>query len=114
MEQNQKITFSPMTKEEFDVYIAFSWTNYIEQQIIAGLSSEEAKGQAKRAENDLIPNGFETENNFFYNIITSGEIVGYIWLWYNVKNQNLFLPEVYIKDAFRGKGNGKIGKEKEK
>ena len=37
----------------YDKYIKFSWANYIEQQIIAGLSKEEAKLQANRAEMDL-------------------------------------------------------------
>ena len=95
-----------MTEEEFNVYIEFSWVNYIEQQTIAGLSMKEAKAQAKRAEKDLIPNGFKTENNYFYNIKKDGEIAGYLWLWHNLNNQNLFIPEVYIKEAFRGKGIG--------
>ena len=95
-----------MTKEEFDSYIDFSWANYIEQQIIAGLSKEEAESQAKRAEMDLIPNGFQTDNNYFFNIENNNKIVGYLWLWFNIKTQTLFLPEVYIKETYRGKGIG--------
>jgi ribosomal protein S18 acetylase RimI-like enzyme len=103
----ETITFTTMTREEFDSYIKFSWANYIEQEIIGGSSNEEAENQAKRAELDLIPNGFETDNNYFYNIKKNGKTVGYLWLWFNVKNNNLFIPEVYIKETYRGKGIGK-------
>lgn len=101
-----QITFTLMTQEEFESYIEFSWANYIEQQLISGLSKEEAKAQAKRAEMDLIPKGFETENNYFYNIEKNKKTVGYLWLWFNVKNKNLFLPEIYIKESYRGQGIG--------
>jgi len=104
----KEITFHPMTQKEFNKYIKFSWANYIEQQIIAGLSKEEAKLQANRAEMDLIPNGFSTENNYFYNIKKNGKLLGYLWLWFNSENHNLFLPEVYIKETYRGKGIGEL------
>ena len=105
------ITFNPMTQGEYNEYIEFSFAIYIEQQIIAGLSKEEAEVQAKRAETDLIPNGFKTEHNYFYNIKQKEETVGYLWMWHNVKNECLFLPEIYIKEAFRGKGIGEKSME---
>lgn len=104
----KQITFAPMTSEEYDNYFEFTWANYAEEQIIAGLSKEEAKVNIERTIKELIPDGFKTKHNFFYNIKKEEKTVGYIWIWHNVKNHILFLPEIYIMEADRGRGIGEI------
>ena len=54
-----------------------------------------------------MPNGFNTKNHEFYNVIENGKVLGYVWIKVIEENKSAFLYEIYLVEEFRSRGIGK-------
>ena len=99
----------PMNKDEFDTYIKDKTERYaytLEENTFE-IINETSFIRAEKAINGYLPNGYNTENHEFYNIIESEKVVGYVWIKIVEESKSAFLYEIYLKEEFRSKGIGK-------
>ncbi|MCM3721528.1 GNAT family N-acetyltransferase [Solibacillus isronensis] len=98
-----------MNEVEYDTYIKDKTERYaltLEENTFE-MISETAFVRAEKAIKGYLPNGFNTENHEFYNILENEKVVGYVWIKIVKENKSAFLYEIYLKEEFRSKGIGK-------
>jgi len=99
------IQFIKFDKLQFEKFKNFSIHEYAKDFIKSNNYTEEMA--LKRAEEDMyniIPQGLDTPNNYFFSILNENkEDVGYIWYMLE-GNKDAFLCDLYIKEEFRRKG----------
>src|SRR5690606_10454548 len=98
-----------MNKDEFDTYVKDKTERYaytLEENTFE-IINETSFIRAEKAINGYLPNGFNTENHEFYNIIESEKVVGYVWIKIVEESKSAFLYEIYLKEEVRFKGIGK-------
>lgn len=98
-----------MNENEYDVYVKDKIKRYaltLEENVFE-IIDEPSFVRAEKAIKGYLPNGFNTENHEFYNIIENGKVVGFVWIKIVEENKSAFLYEIYLKEEFRSKGIGK-------
>lgn len=76
-------TLEDMTEEEFEAFRGMSVQNYAKQNITSGTWTEkEAFEKSEQAYENMIPNGRDSNNHYFWNITNDqGERMGWLWLY---------------------------------
>ena len=100
----------PMTQAEFDVYIERTIPAYAADNVKAGYWGEdEALEKSRKEFENLLPQGLQSENHYLYTLYDEDKAVGMVWMRANVDRpiKNGFVFELWVDDAFRGKGYGK-------
>ena len=72
---------APMSPQTFTAFAAEANEAYARDHVVAGSSdAEESLAKATAQFNQLLPQGFDTPNHFFYEVHDgSGTAVGYVW-----------------------------------
>lgn len=99
----------PMKENEYDVYVKDKIKRYaltLEENVFE-IIDEPPFVRAEEAIKGYLPNGFNTKNHEFYNIIENGTVVGCVWIKVVEENKSAFLYEIYLKEEFRSNGIGK-------
>lgn len=99
-----------MTKRDFETFIKISKSEYKKDKMRAnGFTEEEANKIVAEDFERFLPNGFESEDNFFFKVLKNETQIGY--LWYLIRgasnNRKAFIADILIYEEFRGKGFGK-------
>ncbi len=103
------ITLRKMTQEEYDAWRPVAEAGYAADHVRTGNWSEaEAPGQARKAFDQLLPNGVHTENHNVCSIVdeATGEAVGHLWYFAAPAAgvPSLFVASIGIDEARRRKG----------
>lgn len=101
----------PMNENEYDVYVKDKIKRYtltLEENVFE-IIDEPSFDRAEKAINGYLPNGFNTKNHEFYNVIENEKVIGNVWIKVVKENRSAFLYEIYLKEEFRSKGIGKKG-----
>lgn len=105
------IKFKSMNSEEFDQFSADSKNRYIVDKIKAnGMTPDEAKKMADADFARILPDGYQSKDNFLFNIVDpENNNVGYLWYCIRgaLNNKKAFIADILIRDKFRGKGYGR-------
>jgi ribosomal protein S18 acetylase RimI-like enzyme len=106
------IHLRPMTSQEFDAFKAHSLPAFAAAKSASeGLSHEDAMAVAIESFARLLPDGFESKGNYFYQVIetSADRSVGHLWFARRPKGSEewAFVCEIEIEEASRGKGYGK-------
>ncbi|MGY4670466.1 hypothetical protein ACVW0X_000643 [Bacillus subtilis] len=77
------LTLEDMTEEEFEAFRVMSVQNFAKQNITSGTWTEkEAFEKSEQAYENMIPNGRDSSNHYFWNITNDqGERMGWLWLY---------------------------------
>ncbi len=101
-------TLEDMTEEEFEAFRGMSVQNYAKQNITSGTWTEkEAFEKSEQAFENMIPNGRDSSNHYFWNITNDqGERMGWLWLYADPfhPQKEAFIYSFGLYEAFRGKG----------
>ncbi len=99
------VQFNKFDKLQFEKFKDFSIHEYAKDFIKSNNYTEEmALKRAEEDMNNIIPQGLDTPNNYFFSIVNENkEDVGYIWYMLE-GNKDAFLCDLYIKEDFRRKG----------
>ena len=106
------INLHKMTEAEFSEYKPFLIEEYA--QNIANnyrIPLEEARASSSKQIDDALKDGLATPNQFLYEIGlgegTTEERIGYLWIEVDEIKRRCYLGDIYLHEAFRGKGWGK-------
>lgn len=99
-----------MSLEEYEIFKNNSMALYIQEKIRAnGFTESEAKKIAEDDFNRILPEGYNSKNNFLFSLIFDNSYIGH--LWYCIrgmeKTKRAFICDILINDNFRGKGLGR-------
>jgi GNAT superfamily N-acetyltransferase len=105
------VRLRPMTKEEFEIYLAQFRDRIVKDAMRAcGITEAEAKRIAKIDLSEITRDGFETKNNYWFTLL-SDEAKNIGSLWFSLRGegeqQTPYLTDLFIDPDFRGKGIGK-------
>lgn len=106
------VSLKEMPEADFDRFVEDCCASYKQDKIRAnGYTDAEAQKIVERDFSEILPQGFHTKDNFFFNVINEdSQKVGTIW--YRVQgandNRKAFLLDILIDEAFRGQGFGKV------
>ena len=106
------ISFSGVTKEEFDEYaeyFVFDYSKEISENY--GYSIDDSTTQAKRELEADFPNGIASTGNYLVSIQLNEEVqkatIGYLWYSLNKTSDHAFICDFYIREGYRNMGYGK-------
>ena len=96
-----------MTKEDFERYLKNSILNFAEENIKStNWKKEDAYDKSVVVFNELLPDGIETKDHYFFNIIVNNEQAGILWLYFNENKKTVFIYDINIKASFQNQGVG--------
>ncbi len=99
------VKFNKFNKKQYENFKDFSIQEYAKDFIKSNNYTEDMA--LKRAEDDfnnIIPQGLDTPDNYFFSIVNEKEEdVGYIWYLID-GNIGAFICDLFIKEDFRRKG----------
>jgi ribosomal protein S18 acetylase RimI-like enzyme len=106
------LSLRPMTSDEFILYEDADAHRYADGMVRAGFwSANGALRRAKEAHAQLLPQGVNTEDHFFFVIesVEQAGPVGVIWLSVNRETAppSGFIYDLLIHEPFRGRGFGR-------
>jgi len=100
----------PMTDDQFQLFKQTAIPLFGQNKILNGdWPAETATQKAAETFQQLLPQGLDTPDHFFYSIIHRQDMVGYCW--YTIENTSpatLYLYEIWIQDDKRDLGLGTI------
>ena len=101
------ITLRPMTEEEFQSFLHFSYESYADDLTAENpvIPREAAVKEAQSELKELLPQGLHTKNHFLFSIRNAqNEQVGY--LWYDLLNPSkAFVDDLLIFPQHRRQGH---------
>jgi ribosomal protein S18 acetylase RimI-like enzyme len=106
------IYLKEMAEAEFSEYKHFLIESYA-QDISRNyqISIDEARVGSANQINEFLAQGLSTPNQYLYNILLSGssddESIGYLWLDVDSSKRRCYIYDIYLHEAFRGKGFGR-------
>jgi ribosomal protein S18 acetylase RimI-like enzyme len=105
------IQLRAMTEGEYLVYLDSLYAGYAEEQVKAGSwPADQALELAKTEIGEMLPDGLASKNNFIYSLTTPDEPspVGILWILIRDRNkqQEAFITDIVIHDAYRRRGYG--------
>jgi ribosomal protein S18 acetylase RimI-like enzyme len=104
------ISLVPMTEDEFAAYLEKTVPKYAAENVRAGYWSEdEALERSRKAYQNLLPQGVQTENNYLFRIQVdeTGEKTGILWMKHEAPRKHGFVFDISLDESQRGKGYGK-------
>ena len=99
----------PMNENEYNTYVKDKKERYaltLEGNTFE-ITNETPLNRAEKAINNYLTDGFNTKYHEFYNVVSNGDIVGYVWIKVIEESKSAFLYEIFLKDMYRSKGIGK-------
>jgi ribosomal protein S18 acetylase RimI-like enzyme len=99
-----------MSEDEFRAYLEKTIPEYAADNVRAGYwSEEEALERSRKAYEQLLPQGVQTEHNYLFHIQVgeTREKIGMLWMKHEAPRPYGFLFEISLEEAQRGKGYGK-------
>ncbi|WMJ88566.1 GNAT family N-acetyltransferase [Anaerocolumna sp. MB42-C2] len=103
------ISLRKMTSKEYDEFFEWSRNNHIRELIKdTNMSLEDALKQTEAEEQEMLPNGINTENNSLMVIenTANNRNIGFVWYLYEETDgvQQVFLCDFVIDESERRKG----------
>ncbi|KAF1677673.1 GNAT family N-acetyltransferase [Bacillus sp. SKDU12] len=102
------LTLEDMTVEEFEAFRRMSVQNYAKQNITSGTwTKDEALEKSEQAYRNMVPEGRNSSNHYFWNIINEqGERMGWLWMYADPLHpqKEAFIYSFGIYEAFCRKG----------
>ena len=97
-----------MTADEFQTYLQQGMRSYAAEKVKAEkISLSKATTLAQNEYQTLLPNGLETEKNYFYMVEEDVQVKGYIWLAaYRGNDEIAFVYDINIYPDFQNQGLG--------
>ncbi|WP_211747422.1 GNAT family N-acetyltransferase [Paenibacillus sp. Marseille-Q4541] len=102
-----------MDKEQYEDFMAFTLVGYMKEKVKAGTwLPEHAEKRALEDMSKILPDGYHTENAYFYRVIDrmlpTPAVIGFIWFHIHRKNEfkEVFLYDISILDVYQGRGYG--------
>jgi len=103
------VELTSMTDQEYGEFfpiVVDSYTNELVNNM--KMDVELARKRSLEETNNLLPDGLNTENHYFYSITNqNGMNVGGIWIQITKKSKLAFIFFIYIKESYRRQGYGK-------
>ena len=101
------ISLERMTQLYYDNFYENSIYEYANEHIKSGnWKKEGAIARARKAFENLLPNGLATDGEYLFSIFNSNENIGYCWLHFSGDNNKSFIYDIHIDEKFRGEGLG--------
>lgn len=101
-----------MTPNEFDVFRKKTTAQRAQyHEVEVGLSSSEALFKAEEEFFKLCPQGMQTPEHFFHNLVLEdGVVAGYIWfaIRQRLNSKKVFINDIMVDEQFRGQDFGKF------
>src|SRR5688572_3756304 len=101
------IKLEPIEQADFARFLERGIREYAEDHIRNGnWPAEGALERSKKEFERLLPDGIHSKDQYIYSLIDEdGNKIGVFWV--QVRDQNAFIYDFIIDEAFRGKGYGK-------
>jgi RimJ/RimL family protein N-acetyltransferase len=101
------VKLEPLQQEEFERFLEREIRNYAEDHVRNGNWSADGALERSKAEfAHYLPDGIHSKDQYLYSILDDrDEKIGVLWV--QVKDQNAFIFDFVIDEAFRGRGYGK-------
>lgn len=99
-----------MTENEYSHWAPRSRQCYAEDKMRAnGYTKEEATKIAEADFNRLLPDGFESKDNYLFTMKDEDKIIGYLWFMIRgaETNRKAFIADIIVEEEFRGQGYGR-------
>jgi len=106
------VQLRPMRDDEFNAWLPRIRADYGQAMIDdAGVLPEAAKAKAAADVKQLFPGERPSPDQLVFVIAADGEAVGELWLAERdvMEQRTLFVYEIHVDDAYRGRGYGKAG-----
>ena len=107
------IELQKMAVEEFESIMKKSFKKYISDLDVYREEFEKnfdfsPKKFAEKQWSQMLPNGINTENNYFWIIkkFDSVEFIGHLWLLKHPEKKKTFIADIFLKKEYRGAGYG--------
>jgi len=107
------IDLQKMAVEEFESIMEKRLLKYISDLEVYREEFEEKlsaspKKFAEKQWSQMLPDGINTENNYFWIIkkLDSVEPIGHLWLLKHPEKKNTFIADIFLKKEYRGAGYG--------
>ena len=106
------ILLQPMTEADFAKYKPFVVEDYA-QDLARNYRTtiEEARLNSARQTDELLSQGLATPMHFLFNIVSTEDQleqrVGYLWIKVDEEKKSCFIFDIYLFEAFRGRGYGR-------
>jgi ribosomal protein S18 acetylase RimI-like enzyme len=95
--------------QDLEEWLALMWTDYRNQLLGAGFSSEEASLNIEQNEKALFDNGVPNDDQHVFQVMDEEVKVGSLWLATRAKHHAglWYVYDIMIDEEFRGKGIGR-------
>ncbi len=104
-----------MTEEEYLVWSIHSKENYAAEKEKEGLSSDDAKAEAEKSFERLLPQGKDTPNYYLYTVMEVSQNLPVGILWWGVQKQGsksvAWIYDIELRPELRGNGFGRATME---
>jgi len=105
------VVLRPMTEQEFTKRLAVLIDRYADDLWESGRATpEQARDESLRQNNDLLPQGLDTDGMLFFTAEADGQPVGWLWVGptprANLPEQS-WIYNIEVDEAHRGKGYGR-------
>jgi ribosomal protein S18 acetylase RimI-like enzyme len=99
----------PMTRSEFERYVARAVPEYAESKVQAGThSAEDAERSAREEIERLVPDGPATPGQLLFTAIDEGTAVGILWIGLPTgPRPQAWVYDIEVDEVHRGKGYGR-------
>jgi len=89
------ISLERMTQLDYDNFYENSIYEYANEHIKSGnWKKEGAIARARKAFENLLPNGLATDGEYLFSIFNSNENIGYCWLHFSGDNNKSFIYDI--------------------
>ena len=105
------VRLEPMTETEYQEYIAEGIPQYAQEHVKAGRwSAEEALQRATEEFDEILPDGLQTKNQYFFSIVDEQAATKVGMLWFAVRNRGqkpiAYIFDVIVAENYRHRGYG--------
>ena len=106
------ILLQSMTEADFAEYKLFVVEDYA-QDLARNyrMPIEEARQNSARQTDALLSQGLATARHFLFNVVSSEDQleqrIGYLWINVDEEKKSCFIFDIYLLEAFRGRGYGR-------
>ncbi len=105
------IRLVPMNETDFQAYLAFAIPDYAQEHVQSGRwSAEEALEQAQKQYQQLLPDGLQSKQQYFYSLQDEQQASKVGMLWFALEERGkapiVFVYDVMIYEQFRRRGYG--------
>lgn len=104
-----QMTLRPMTAEEFTRFETALWESYTaERRRNLGTSEEDERADVARQRSQLLPEGQQTPDHFFWHTIApDGHSVGALWVHIREAKREAFIYDIEVDPPEQHKGYGR-------